>query len=858
MRVTASRERLVWALALAMLAIDVAGMAWIWNLDATATEHVSRPVQFLLSTGAFVAGERLVVTIRIREDGISSSLVELPIAIGLIMVAPLAFIAGRLVGTFLALLPTYRRERNALKLAYNTGLLTLSALITLGLFRLMTPDVPGDDLWVVWASMLVAILVGHLWGVMMIALVVKLTNPSAPWRNLLRVGLFGSANTLTLSVEGVVLAVATYADPWMILIDAVAFVGTYLLLRIYGSLGMQYETLQRLYDYSRELTGSHSVRAGVQASLTHGGDLLGSSRGMLFVPWADERHYWVMRDGRVDHLPIEQPTAKAVEALLDGGETAIVDVERDQRPGARVLRDAGFRAVTIGALTGHGGTGWLLFASDPTKPVLRRTRSLMANVAAQCATALGRTELVDRLKAEASERERRALHDRLTGLPNRDYFTQRLDQVMESRVREEEVAVLIVDLDHFKEVNDSLGHHHGDQLLREVGSRLRNHLRSSEFLARLGGDEFGVLLHSPGAGAEATALAERIAELLEEPIDIDDTRIAVGGSIGIAVCPRHSEDPAKLISGADVAMYAAKRDDLQFVMYERETEQDWRRRIEVLGRLRGVDLDTIIDVQFQPQADLKTGEPVALEALARWFDDKLGHVSPAEFIPVAEQSGLIRPLTLVVLRKAVTALRACHDAGHRVTLAVNLSARALLDLEIVNCVAEALEEEGLSPADLTIEVTESVFVSDSQRLNEVLLAYEDMGVRLSIDDFGTGYSSLGYLRRLPAHELKIDRSFVDGMVNDASKLAIVKSTVALAHELGLDAVAEGIEDVQTMAMLRQIGCDVGQGYLLGRPMPLEDVLAWLDVPNIPRTAELDRVQQLLPTPLLRPASLRRV
>lgn len=851
------REDLAWTLVAVMSVVSGVGIWWLIEQDPVPGATFSLELWQVI-VGFFIA-ERLTVHLYIRDGGINTSLVEVPIAVCLMLAAPAVFIGGRTLGIAIALVPGHfgkSSDTPALKTAFNVAMVALSSILTIEIYHLVLGG--GKPAAVRgWFALVIAIQLADAWGLLMIGLVMRLVQPSLSWSEIVRSSVFSMAVTATLAIVGVFLAVATWHDESFLVLDLLALGGVYWLLRIYGTLGAQYQTLGRLYEYSRDLTASTSVLAGATASLTHGAALMGTNQGMLFVPWADEHHYWVLRDGQVDHLPINKDTAMAVTDMLDGSEGMMLDLAGDTRPGARVLQEAGFTSVAMGTVSGHGGTGWLLFASRPGRFKVKRMSSLIANVAGQSAAALGRTELVDRLRDEAVRQKHATLHDRLTGLPNRDYFIQRLDELVTNRPARSEVAVLIVDLDRFKEVNDSLGHEYGDQVLKEVADRLRHHLRSSEFLARLGGDEFGILHYGPDAAANSAALADRVADLLEEPVHVNDTSVAAGGSIGISLCPRHDEDAAALMRYADIAMYTAKQDGLRFFLFEAETEHVWMRRVSVLRRLQAVDLADVIQVYFQPKVDLMTGKPIGAEALARWTDPELGVVSPVEFIPIAEQSGLIQALTAAVLAKALPSLTTTSQAGHpELTLSVNLSGRALLDLEIVTQMADALNVAGVSPDRLTIEVTESVFVSDSQRLNDVLLAYEDLGVTLSIDDFGTGYSSLSYLRRLPASELKIDRSFIDGMIEDASKLAIVKSTVALAHELGMSAVAEGIEDVQTMALLRSINCDVGQGFLMGRPMPLSQYIQWLSNPTIPQNFELDKAQLLHRAPPLTRASLR--
>jgi len=832
----ATSQRLVWALAFAMALVAAVLVVFVFAGDQALFQEVgpSRAtwagmyeqswVPFLATAVAFLGAELLVVELRLREDGATTSLAELPMALALLFVSPVAAVGGRALGSAVALLPGLRKS--PLKYLFNIALLSLTSALAVALHRVLlgAADPAGGRGWLALAASLA---ISHAVTSVMVAFAVLLTSPQLRVMQTVRVSLFGIGVTATLSVVGIFLGVATWHAPTLLLVDIAAFLGIYQLLRVYAELGDQYETLQRLYEFSGDLAAEASVTGGARISLLEGASLLGASRGDLYVPWAGDQVHWRVHDGHVQAVDASRKDRAAIATLAADG-PVLLDARLGQGPAPEALRALGYSEVALAPVRGHDAIGWLTFDLPTSTRSAAQQRNLIASVAQQAASAMGRSELVDRLRAEVDEREHRALHDSLTGLPNRAYFMQRLGGLVDARAVGQEVAVLMIDLDRFKEVNDSLGHQYGDMLLREVGGRMRHHLRATEFLARLGGDEFGILVHAPDIGPVAASLAERISKLLEEPVNIADMTIAVGGSVGVSLCPRHADDPDSLLRQADIAMYAAKRDELPFVFYEAETEESWLRRLQVAGRLRASVMDEVIEIAYQPQINLLTGEVAGAEVLARWTDPELGSVSPAEFVPVAEQSGMVRPLTLAVLSKALPAVAQWRAAGHDVRAAVNLSGPALLDLEVVATVRDTLRSCGLPPEALLIEVTESVFVSDSQRLNEVLLAYEDLGVSLSIDDFGTGYSSLSYLRRLPADELKIDRSFVDGMVDDPSKLAIVRSTIALAHELGMSAVAEGIEDEPTRKKLAEVGCDVGQGFHLGLPMELDEFIAWLD------------------------------
>jgi diguanylate cyclase len=435
-----------------------------------------------------------------------------------------------------------------------------------------------------------------------------------------------------------------------------------------------------------------------------------------------------------------------------------------------------------------------------------------------------------RLLRQAAASSHQALHDALTGLPNRDLFADRLGQALRTADRElQPAALLLLDLDRFKDVNDTLGHHHGDQLLCEVGARLQGALRQVDTVARLGGDEFAVLI--PGAGAEgAAAVAGKLRTALQSPLTLDGVMLDVDASIGIAVYPDHGDDTTELLRHADVAMYAAKHAHAGFMVYDPTVDQHSPRRLALLGGLRrALERDELL-LHYQPKADVQSGRVLGAEALVRWRHPEHGLLGPNEFIPLAERTGLIHPLTRWVLEAALRQAAAWHRAGHHLSMAVNVSTRCLLDHAFPDEVAERLRAWEVPAGSLVLEVTESAVMADPARALDVLGRLHDMGVRLALDDFGTGYSSMAYLKALPVDELKVDRSFVGEMVTSPSDTMIVRSTIDLGHNLGLRVVAEGVESQDAWRQLEALGCDTAQGYYLGRPMPAADLEHWLERP----------------------------
>jgi len=437
-------------------------------------------------------------------------------------------------------------------------------------------------------------------------------------------------------------------------------------------------------------------------------------------------------------------------------------------------------------------------------------------------------KVAEQARDQAEEQLRhQALYDGLTGLPNRMLFHDRVKHALVAARREsEELAVLMLDLDRFKEINDTLGHAAGDDVLREVAWRLSKVTREGDSIARLGGDEFSILL--PNASeTDAAMVVSRVSSCLEEPIVVQDLPLKVDASIGLAAFPRDGGDADLLIQHADVAMYAAKAANGGFAMYERFADPHTPDRLALIGELRGALEREELVLYYQPQMTLSTGGVMAVEALIRWQHPQRGLIPPDEFIPFVQETGLIKPLTHYVLDRALRQCRAWMDQGRPMKVAVNLAMRNLLDADLPVDVADLLKLNGVSTDLLVLEITESAVISDPLRTEAVLARLAKMGVRLSVDDFGTGYSSLTYLTRLPIDEIKIDRSFVTNMNSSADKEVVVRSTIDLARNLGKQVVAEGVETAGVLQRLEELGCHLVQGYYVSRPLPAEELDAWL-------------------------------
>jgi diguanylate cyclase (GGDEF)-like protein len=421
-----------------------------------------------------------------------------------------------------------------------------------------------------------------------------------------------------------------------------------------------------------------------------------------------------------------------------------------------------------------------------------------------------------------------AYHDVLTDLPNRGVFYDRLQQCILTCYREKKpLTLLLMDLNRFKEVNDTFGHLSGDLLLRQVGPRVRRCLRESDTVARIGGDEFAILL--PNTHVEGASLtARKILKTLEAPFVLGEVTIDVGVSIGIALYPDHGEEGDALVHRADMALYVTKQAGGGYAVFAPEHEQNSPRRLMLTGKLRRAIEYGELSMYYQPQVSLKTNRVVGLEALSRWLHPELGSIPPDQFIPLAEQTGLIKPFTQWVLKTVCRQYEEWQEMGLALPVSVNLSQKNLQETQLPDQVSELIQA-GRVPADrLEFEITESMIMSNPLRATQILTRLNTMGIPLSIDDFGTGYSSLGYLKKLPVQKIKIDKSFIVDRIEDEDDNVIVQAIINMSHSLGLDVVAEGVEDQLTKDRLTALGCDLVQGYHICHPLPAGEMTSWLE------------------------------
>jgi len=432
-----------------------------------------------------------------------------------------------------------------------------------------------------------------------------------------------------------------------------------------------------------------------------------------------------------------------------------------------------------------------------------------------------------RLKEKNDAIKYQALHDGLTGLANRNLLFERLEQAkLTSNRNKSSFALLIMDLDNFKEINDALGHHFGDMILKKIGLAIQLSLRKSDSIARIGGDEFAVLLLDTNQ-EEAITCAKNILKNLRTSFNVKDIRIENSASIGIAFYPQDGSDSEVLLQRADIAMYQAKKTRSHYVIYDPNKDSNNIRQLTLINDLKEAIKNNHLDTYYQPMVDQKTGQTVAVEVLSRWNHQEFGIISPEEFIPIAERTGIIRKLTLSVAKQAMHDCKKWHDMGYDIMIALNISTHCLQDQSFPKKLNQILQATGISPYSIELEITETALMQDFDSARHMLQQFNQAGFNISIDDFGTGFSSLAYLKELPVNTLKIDKSFIFDMDSNEDDMAIVQTIIELAHNFNCKVIAEGVENKRTLEQLKKLGNNIAQGYFFSRPLPFKEINQWL-------------------------------
>jgi diguanylate cyclase (GGDEF)-like protein len=816
-----SRSRTVGVAAVIAVITALAGVLW-WPARDLAGYPFGHQLPWWGLALLSAAAEVVVLHIQVRREAQAVSLSEIPQVVGLFMATPVSLGVGRVVGVFATCL--LRRRQAPLKLAFNMAQVALESAVAVlafhGVLALVGTAPPGC-----WAAALAATAAVGGVSAAGITVVVGVAEGTLDRRALLLEPLSGAAASMVVSVGGLITVWLVHDNRWNAVLLAVAVAALLAGYRGYATLAERHLSLERLYQFSQVVSADPEVDQVLHTILAQASEVLRAGHAeVLFLPGGEAGHAVRVSTVAGGRLARRETTLAGVweRAIADGP----VLLRRDPRHAGADEREflaaEGMRDAIIVPLRGEAGLIGALLVADRLGEVRSfdvEDMRLLETVAAHASTALRNGQLIAKLQYEAA-------HDALTGLPNRVALRRELEDILAARGTAT-TAVLVLDLDGFKHVNDTLGHHQGDVLLQLIAERLPTAVPAGSRVARLGGDEFAVVM--PGAGAvQAAAVGRDLLRMLLEPLPVGGMRLEMSASIGVAVAPEHAEDVATLMRRADMAMYQAKAAGQAVAVFDAAAHrQDSPDQLALVSELRHGIAAGELRLYVQPKADATTGAVVGAEALVRWQHPDKGLIMPDEFIPIAERNGLIRHLTTAVLRDAISALAGWVAAGQRLSIAVNLSPRGLLDSGLPDEVTALLAEQGVPPSLLTLELTESSMMTDPARVAVLLAELHAMGVKLSIDDFGTGYSSLSSLRKLPLDEIKIDKSFVMGIEANADDEIVVRSMVDLGTNLGLAVVAEGVENNRIWQMLRRMGCTHVQGYYLSRPVPVADFPAWL-------------------------------
>jgi diguanylate cyclase (GGDEF)-like protein len=760
----------------------------------------------------------LTLKFNVRRVGLTVLLTDIPLLLALFYLSPLLMLVIRLVAILVA--PSARV--GWIKLAFNTSTVVCGTAIA----NMVVASFPiGDDVGPrTWAVLTAAVLANQL--VMTVALggVILLIQGLGSFRPFVH-SLWPVLIVPLVNVAfGLVILLALNASRYSVVLIVVLAIVIGVIYRTYAQFLGQHKNVAEMHGLTRAVGAAVHDGTLADVLLSQVRALMQAESATLWLP-EHGRHTEVMLSARFDYAGLldDAPTPDTLrQRAFTSGETVFVNARRgdeDLREHllARDLKDA----IVVPLRSGSVVVGTLEVASRLADQSVFSPDDvrLLETLAAHAGVAVENSRLVDRLRFDA-------YNDQLTGLPNRRRMLDALRETIETRAPGEVVGVLLFDVVNLREVNESLGYAAGDRVLGEVANRLRDLAPPEALVARVGGDEFAVELRTSSAEF-AVAIADRLRTALRDTLVIDALTVEVDTNIGVAVSPDHGTDAESLLQRADLATQTAKvRNAVQ--LFNPGLESQSVRRLGLAGDLRVALEAGELEVHFQPKVRLSDRRLVGVECLARWEHPVHGSVSPQDFVAVAEHTGQLQLLTETVLRGGLRRAREWSQAGRSLSVSVNLCARSLADPEFPDQVAALLAEYGVAPERLTLEVTEVAVVGGDRPL-PALRRLRELGVRLSIDDFGTGQSSLAHLRGLPVQEVKIDRTFVQGMATDGGDLAIVRTIVDMARHFGFAVVAEGVESELTLGLLEDIGCDMGQGFLFSRALPYERLEAWLEV-----------------------------
>ncbi|WP_431942560.1 putative bifunctional diguanylate cyclase/phosphodiesterase [Micromonospora marina] len=806
-----------------------------------ADDPLGRWPQALLFLGLMIVAGLPLLSLVVRRQTLGVTLTELPLVLALYFLPPLTVVV---IYTLTAVITHIRHRFSAPKVWFNVA--RAAAGTSLGVLVLQAfPPIQGVGPRT-WVSIVAAVSMVLLVSVVSVVAVHTLLHGWQTGRGALR---SAKAGLLTAAINvsvGLIVLILVRSTWWSLLLLSALGAGLVLVYRSYAQFFRQHRTLSDLYDLTRAVVESGQSGTLADALLGRVRSLMQAEYATLWLP-AQGRHPETLLTARVDD-PGLLDEARTPQALREKVRSA----RRTVAVGHGVTTDDEFRAdlaerrikdaVAVPLWSGPVVIGTLEVANrlGDGNHFTPADIAVFETVAAHAAVALENTRLVDRLRHDAE-------HDTLTKLPNRRRMTAAVAEAVRIAAPGEVVALLLFDVDRLRQVNESLGHAAGDKVLVEVAERLRACAPSSALVGRAGGDEFLVTLRLESTEA-ALELAAQLREQIRDEMVFDALTLDVDTVVGVAVHPDHGSDAVTLLQRVDLAATAAKSVPGSIQLYSPALESRSLRRLGLAGDLQRALDEGELEVYFQPKVTLRDRRLVGVECLARWEHPAHGSVAPDDFVAVAEHTGQLGRLTEFVLRESLRRSRDWSHGEQPLSVAVNLAARTLTDQHFPALVHDLLAEYGVPPQRLTLEVTEAGVLDGTERPIPTLRSLRDLGVRLSVDDFGTGNSSLAQLRRLPVHEVKVDRSFVQGMATDPGDLAIVNAVVTLSQQFGLAVVAEGVESELTLELLQDIGCEIGQGFLFSRPLPYERLEAWFGAQVDPETVVAGELPRLRVVP----------
>ncbi|MCB2223504.1 MAG: bifunctional diguanylate cyclase/phosphodiesterase [Actinobacteria bacterium] len=775
----------------------------------------------------FAVFEAAVVVVRVQRNPHTVTLSDVPLVLGLALASPGALIVGRLLG---GLAVSVAQRRDPWKVVFNAAMHYLETVVAVLVLHAVAGGAGPTEMRL-WLALLAAHLVGLTVTGLMLAWGIRLADRRRRFVETLVALSAGFAISAAAGLAAVLYLLALWVTPFALVFVAAATAGLYAMLVMFGRLSDRHSELISVHSFSTKVAMKESDETLSKATLH---DLADTFNVDLVEVAAYHRsgggRRWMYARLEGGAFTTEPGDAAALEALIERvAGTGVVRVSSLDGAAAGALRDRGSGDGLLNGFRPNGLAGYILVGGvTAAERSLSHLLPLFGTLTASMVSNLERVTLIDHLRAEVAAKDHERVHDALTGLLNRAGFGEALHETLAAD--DGRLAVAIVDLDRFQDVNDVFGPDRGDAVLVEVAERLREGIRRDDLLARVGGDEFAVLFREVRADA-AVALSRRISDAFLDPFVVGDVPITLSASTGIAVYPDHGDDADTLLRRADMARTIAKAARHSVQVFDFEQDLAAERRLMLANDLRPAIERGEVTLEFQPKLEMATGRTIGFEALARWTHPQLGRIAPPEFIAIAQQSGLITPLSLLVLDQAVEQVALWRERDPAISVAVNVAAEALVADDFADRVRDALDRRGLPPDALILEVTESQSLAEDRRTRDTVLRLAASGVLLSIDDFGTRYAALSYLQNLPAGEVKIDRSFVDRMAEHPGDRAIVEGTIKLLHSVGLRVVAEGVESREVWDLLAGLGCYAAQGYWMSKPLPPAEALAWVVEPS---------------------------